>query len=267
MAYKVFSNGNTLNASELNTYLMNQSVMVFASTAARDLALTSPTEGMLCWLEDSNKYVFYNGSSWGDIPVDSISKSLLTTKGDIIIASGASIPARLGIGTSGQVLSSDGTTASWQTPVTGSMTLLSTTTLSGATTTVSSISQAYKSLKIYMYGMTNATANGQTRVAPNGITNNSFIAGIDEGTAFNAGSTYIRTNTNATSGDSNKYLVLDIFDYTASHFYPFNLYGSAAGKNIIAGGMAYGNAALTSLVFSNSGGDWTAGTVLIYGVK
>ncbi len=67
MAYKVFSNGNALNASELNTYLMNQSVMVFASTTARDAALTSPTEGMLVWLEDSNKFVFYSGSSWGDL--------------------------------------------------------------------------------------------------------------------------------------------------------------------------------------------------------
>jgi len=67
MAYKVFSNGNTLNASELNTYLMNQSVMAFASTTARDAALTSPVEGMLVWLEDSNKYVKYNGDSWVDL--------------------------------------------------------------------------------------------------------------------------------------------------------------------------------------------------------
>ncbi len=67
MAYKVFSNGNALNASELNTYLMNQSVMVFASTTARDAALTAPTEGMLVWLEDSNKYVKYTGSAWADL--------------------------------------------------------------------------------------------------------------------------------------------------------------------------------------------------------
>lgn len=67
MAYKVFSNGNALNASELNTYLMNQSVMVFASTTARDAAITAPTEGMLIWLEDSNKYVYYTGSAWADL--------------------------------------------------------------------------------------------------------------------------------------------------------------------------------------------------------
>lgn len=65
MAYKVFVNGDTLQASELNTYLMKQSVMSFASSGARDAALTSPVEGMLVWLEDENAYVYYNGvGSW-----------------------------------------------------------------------------------------------------------------------------------------------------------------------------------------------------------
>lgn len=67
MAYKVFSNGDALTGSELNTYLMNQSVMVFASTTARDAALTAPTEGMVVWLQDSDKYVYYTGSAWADL--------------------------------------------------------------------------------------------------------------------------------------------------------------------------------------------------------
>lgn len=67
MAYKVFSNGDALTGSELNTYLMNQSVMVFASTTARDAALTAPTEGMVVWLQDANKYVYYTGSAWADL--------------------------------------------------------------------------------------------------------------------------------------------------------------------------------------------------------
>ena len=50
-----------------------------------------------------------------------IAKSLLTTKGDIIAATGASTPARLGVGTSAQVLTVDSTTATglkWDTPTT-----------------------------------------------------------------------------------------------------------------------------------------------------
>jgi hypothetical protein len=64
VAYKVFTNGSVLNASEINENLMNQSVMVFSNSTARAAALTAPVEGMLTWLQDTNKYEFYNGSAW-----------------------------------------------------------------------------------------------------------------------------------------------------------------------------------------------------------
>jgi hypothetical protein len=67
MAYKVFSNGSVLNASDLNDYLMNQSVMVFSSAATRTTALTAPLEGMLTWLEDTNVYQYWNGSAWTNL--------------------------------------------------------------------------------------------------------------------------------------------------------------------------------------------------------
>jgi hypothetical protein len=64
VAYKVFSNGSVLQASEINDNLMNQAVMVFTNAAARSAAITSPLEGMLTWLEDVNRYENYNGSAW-----------------------------------------------------------------------------------------------------------------------------------------------------------------------------------------------------------
>ena len=67
MAFKVFSNGSTLPASDLNDYLMRQSVMVFSNSTARASAITSPNEGMLTWLEDVNKYQYYSGSAWLDL--------------------------------------------------------------------------------------------------------------------------------------------------------------------------------------------------------
>jgi hypothetical protein len=67
MAYKVFSNGSVLNASDLNDYLMNQSVMVFSSSTARASALTSPTEGMMTYLEDTNRFQYYTGAAWQDL--------------------------------------------------------------------------------------------------------------------------------------------------------------------------------------------------------
>jgi hypothetical protein len=65
VAYKVFTNGSVLQASELNENLMQQSIAVFSNAAARTSAITSPVEGQLTYLEDVNRYESYNGTSWG----------------------------------------------------------------------------------------------------------------------------------------------------------------------------------------------------------
>ncbi len=64
MAYKTFSNGDVLNASEINDNLMNQSVMVFSGTSARSAALPTPLDGMLTYLEDSDTYESYTAGDW-----------------------------------------------------------------------------------------------------------------------------------------------------------------------------------------------------------
>ena len=64
MAYKVFTNGGVLPASDLNDYLMRQSVIVFSNATARSSAITSPSEGMVTYLEDTNALNVYNGSAW-----------------------------------------------------------------------------------------------------------------------------------------------------------------------------------------------------------
>ena len=85
-------------------------------------------------------------------------KATLTTTGDIYYASGANTPARLGIGSSAQVLTVSAGVPAWSTPAGGGgMTLLSTTTLSG-TTAITSIDQTYTNLFIEISGVTNATA-------------------------------------------------------------------------------------------------------------
>jgi hypothetical protein len=62
--YKLFVNGNTLSASDLNTYVQQQTVMVFATTGARDTALSGVlAEGMQCYITGTGGF-YYNGSAW-----------------------------------------------------------------------------------------------------------------------------------------------------------------------------------------------------------
>ena len=63
--FKVFQNGNVLTASEVNTFMMDQMIMVFADAAARDAAITSPSEGMFAFLKDTDTLTVYT-TSWGD---------------------------------------------------------------------------------------------------------------------------------------------------------------------------------------------------------
>jgi hypothetical protein len=64
MAFKVFTNGSTLQASEVNDNLMRQAVSTFSNAAARTAAITSPSEGMLTYLEDTDRFEWWSGSAW-----------------------------------------------------------------------------------------------------------------------------------------------------------------------------------------------------------
>ena len=63
--FKLFADGNVLLASEVNEYMMQQQIMVFASAAARDAAILSPSEGMFAFLKDTDKLTVFK-TSWGD---------------------------------------------------------------------------------------------------------------------------------------------------------------------------------------------------------
>lgn len=64
MPFKLFVDGNTLTANEVNTFMMNQQVMVFADSTARDAAITSPVHGMFAFLKDVNYLTYYNSTQW-----------------------------------------------------------------------------------------------------------------------------------------------------------------------------------------------------------
>jgi hypothetical protein len=61
---KTFTAGDILTAAQVQGYLQDQSIMVFASTAARATAIASPSEGMFTYLSDTNALEYYDGAAW-----------------------------------------------------------------------------------------------------------------------------------------------------------------------------------------------------------
>jgi len=64
---KVFTAGEVLTAANVQGYLMDQTVMVFAGTAARGSGIGTATEGMLTYLSDTNTIQYYDGAAWTNL--------------------------------------------------------------------------------------------------------------------------------------------------------------------------------------------------------
>jgi hypothetical protein len=232
----------------------------------------------------------YNGTDWVTVagegvqgptgPAGASATTVVTTKGDLLTYS--TTAARLGVGSNGTVLTADSAEATglkWATPAAGGMTLLSTTTLSGASTTISGIAGTYTSLQLFIYGV-NLSVNANFRVAPNGQTGLCYQAGQENNTntSNSADLFYLSRNVGGASAmqsaNTNNAFGLTIDNYANStNFKTMGSRGlyyvpdfSAYLPIVFEGGFA-SNSAITSLVFSVNTGVFNGGTVLIYGVK
>ena len=134
LGFKDFVTGEVLTAADVDGYLM-QGVWVFASAAARDAAVTSPQEGNFAYLKDTNVTTYYTGSAWANLDTTGMTNPMTTT-GDTIYSSSGSTPARLGIGSTGQVLTVAGGVPSWASPAGGGKVLQ---VVQGTTTTQTTI--------------------------------------------------------------------------------------------------------------------------------
>lgn len=62
---KVFTAGDVLSAADVDGYLMDQTVMKFASAAARSSVIgTAVSAGMVSYRSDGTVLEYYNGSAW-----------------------------------------------------------------------------------------------------------------------------------------------------------------------------------------------------------
>jgi len=66
--FKTFTAAAVLTAADVNDYLMEQSVMSFVSTGARDVAITAPEAGMVAFIRSNDSseglYHYTSGNAW-----------------------------------------------------------------------------------------------------------------------------------------------------------------------------------------------------------
>ena len=274
LGFKTFTTGEVLTAADTNGYLM-QGVLVFADATARDAAITSPEEGQFAYLKDTNVTTYYTGSAWANLDTTGMTNPMTTTA-DMIYSSSGSTPARLGIGTAGQVLTvNSGTTApEWATASSGGMTLLSTTSLSGASTTISSISGSYKNLELVIRNALPSTQAGMVMrfnldTGTNYLNKDTTISGSNS--TYNE--TYNKISSDQHTSGTNL-SVTNIYDYansttrklsqslaiTQNNGTPtFNLTETRGSWN--------DTSAITSITLFFYTGTISSGTALLYGVE
>jgi hypothetical protein len=203
---------------------------------------------------------------------------LLTTTGDTYYASAAGTPARLGIGSSGQVLTVSGGVPTWATASSGGMTLLETGSLTGASVTTGSLSQSYNSLYVVLRDFL-INVDGRIWLRANGVSAaNSYFNYVNPGNGTQAfAHDYIGLTVGIDNTVNENLAIIEIPDYTNSTTYKFTKTNSiyvdydvttSFGYVNATNGAIKGTAAITTLTFLMTGGtSFTAGTYFVYGVK
>jgi hypothetical protein len=277
--YKLFNTGDVLTAAQVNTYLNEQTVMVFADSAARTTALSGVlAEGMMSYLQDTDSVEVYDGTSWTAIGGGGLS-SPLTTKGDVWGYS--TTDARIPVGANDTVLTADSAETlgvKWAAPAGGGgMTLINTggTTLSGATTTISSIPGTYQELILIIQNFRPAADTGLVLYF-NSDTNAryKYVTGDTGSFTFANSSILISNDVDADAATQGlSYTSIPNYANTATwktlFSYSFtNLYNLTTSGNCTVSFGAYNQTgAITSLTLKPQSGNFTSGTAYLYGVK
>jgi hypothetical protein len=282
LGFKTFTTGEVLTAADTNGYLM-QGVLVFASAAARDAAITSPQEGQFAYLKDTNVTTYYTGSAWANLDTTGMTNPMTTT-GDMIYSSPGSTPVRLGIGSTSQVLTVAGGIPSWATPATPSAALTIAQIATGTMPAASSLSltglSSYDTLIVRLDGLTWATNNASIMVTINSDTgaNYELVGGYNQ-TTFSTG--YYSTATNyfyagfgaasqtRTDTDNGRFYVFEnckAAGFTTATVQEKYLSSGGDTPNASSVGIYKSAAAVSSLQFKTStGNNYTAGNYIIWG--
>ena len=200
-----------------------------------------------------------------------------TTLGDLAYSSAtANTNTRLGVGTTGQVLTVAGGVPSWATPSSGSLTQLATGSLSGSSVVVSALSGSYKSLKVIITGYKAGGNSLALRINNDSTANRHLTVGFGifpAAASFN--NTFLYVTDGGNSSSDNALAIVDIHDYANTTTRKFvQIYSQVANNSdatqtkMAAGNGGYNQTgAVTGLTFLPDAGTFAGGTYFIYGVN
>ncbi len=207
--------------------------------------------------------------------------STATTNGDLLYGTGSGALARLGIGSTSDVLTVSGGVPTWAAPAGGGgMTLMSTTTLSGASTTISVAANSYKQLQLVIRGL-DCTADNDVFLQINGITTSIYVPaniGSNNGSAYTY---YTKTNgvylnlpgvDGLGTGNKNNGTII-FYDCNSTNgkvincnFYSETTSGGRLNINNATVGVT-DTAVISSIVIKVASGSFDGGSALLYGVS
>lgn len=208
---------------------------------------------------------------------NAIQNAIVDAKGDLIAATAADTPARLAVGTNGQVLTADSTASTglkWATPASGGMTLLSTTTLSSSTTTIT-FSADYTDILIEARAINCSTNSDVSFKYNSGVITGHFNGLINRTTTYALTTSWpdpgIGNNVRGSNTDNAWFM--QISDYNSTGWKPVQSWASfdsasAGNQNMTSmTGFATAAAAITQIQIVTSSGTFAGGTVKVWGIK
>lgn len=303
LGFKTFNSGDVLTAADTNGYLM-QGVWTFANAAARTSAVTSPQEGNVSFLKDTNSLEIYDGAAWvaygagditgvtagtgisgggtsGTVTVTNSMATAIDAKGDLIAGTGADTFDRLAVGTNGHVLTADSTASTglkWA--AAGSTTAYTLINAGGTSLTGTDVTISVSGYNKYFLRVNGASTDAARTIwiRPN---NNSTSSNYEHNRIVEGNTTVSFAQVTSVSGiqavefsagtqTGEIYFYID--GANSANVMPYQCAGigsaNAAGTNDYwTMGLYKQASALTNITITNISGTFDAGTAYVYGAN
>jgi hypothetical protein len=207
---------------------------------------TAPSAGQQRLYIDSTTHKLKRTDSSGtDVTIEAASglSDPMTTRGDVIVRDASNVTARLAIGSTGKVLSSNGTDVSWQTPASGAATNLASaryvrTTANYTTTSTTFVDVDSTNLALTITTGARRVSIGVVASVSNSGTNNVFLDLLVDGTSESGGVGVVLSKS-ASLNDPISLTWLSAVLTAASHTFKLQ-WKTAAGTATLYGGQAGG---------------------------